>query len=264
MNLPDYHLHTYRCGHAQGGMQEYVAVAQRRGLKEIGFSDHLPLLHTRDKTLTMDWDDFPFYLADVESFQANSSITIKLGVEADWVSSKKSELEQILENYEFDYVLGSVHFVDGWGIDDSRYISNYDNYSIDDLYKRYFDEIKSAASSGLFDIIAHPDLIKKFNFKPKNQIDDLYFETARTIADYNLTIEVSSAGLRKPVKEIYPSRRFLEICYDLDISITTGSDAHKPGEVGSNFFELYELITSVGYRQIATFRAREREMIEIA
>jgi len=259
--LIDYHLHTKRCGHAVGEMREYVRSSIEKGLQEIGFADHLPLLHTFDPTLTMSWDDFPFYVADVMKMKEEfKEIKIRFGVEVDYIPGKVKELQAIIDEYDFDYVLGSVHFIDSWGFDDRRFIDNYDNYNIDDLYKRYFKEIADSAKTKLFDIIAHPDLIKKYGFKPTAKLEDVYKKTIDAIKDSGVAIEISSAGLRKPVKEIYPSQEFIDICYKEGIPIVTGSDAHSPQDVGRDFDKLVESLKLAGYTEVATYVARERIM----
>ena len=245
-------------------MGAYVEEAIGLGLKEIGFADHLPLLHSIDQTLTMSWDDLPFYLADVVALQREyAEIKIKLGIEADFIPRYQEQLAKILADYEFDYVLGSVHFVDGWGIDDRRYIDNFADYDIDDIYQRYFSLLRQAAASGLFDVLAHPDLIKKYNFRPKGDLTETYQETAAAIAAAGIAIEVSSGGLRKPVKEIYPAQDFLNICGAANIPVTTGSDAHHPDEVGRDFDLLSESLEQAGYKEISAFTARKRESVEL-
>lgn len=262
--LVDYHLHTKRCGHASGEMQEFIDKALSLGLSEIGFSDHLPLLNLVDRTLAMSWDELPFYLADVAKVRdGNKDIKIKLGIEVDFLPRYRVQLANIIENYDFDYVLGSVHFLDGWGIDDRRDIFNYESYDIGDLYERYFTQLRLAAESGLFDILAHPDLIKKYNFKPEHSLTETYKKTAEVIAKAGIAIEVSSAGLRKPVKEIYPSQEFLNICAQAAIPITIGSDAHSPQDVGRDFQRLLDSLTTAGYDKIATYSQRQRTMLTI-
>ncbi len=260
----DYHLHTKRCGHASGEMQEFIDRALSLGLDEIGFSDHLPLLNRIDRTLSMSWDEFPYYLSDVAKVQErNKNIKIKLGIEVDFIPRYQDELANIIENYKFDYVLGSVHFLDGWGIDDRRDIFNYENYDINDLYQRYFAQLRLAAESGLFDILAHPDLIKKYNFKPDYSLTETYERTAAAIAAADIAIEVNSAGLRKPVKEIYPSQEFLNICTRAGVPVTIGSDAHCPQDVGRDFQLLSDSLAEAGYDKIATYSQRKRTMRSI-
>ena len=260
----DYHLHSKRCGHAVGEMRDYVTSAIEKGFDEIGFSDHLPLIHFYDPALTMSWDDFPFYIADVARMKDEfKEIEIRLGIEVDYIPGKEREIQSIIAEYDFDYVLGSVHFIDGWGFDDRRYIDNYDNYSIEDLYKRYFKEVADSAKTKLFDIIAHPDLIKKYGFRPNVELDDVYAKTIDVIKESGAAIEINSAGLRKPAKEIYPSQDFINICFTRGVPVVTGSDAHSPDDVGRDFDKLVESLKTAGYTDVATYVARERIMTEL-
>lgn len=253
-----------RCGHATGEMRDYVERAIDIGLAEIGFSDHMPLLHTFDSTLTMSWDELPFYIADVKKLKEEyRRIEIKLGIEVDYVKGREAELKSLIDDFDFDYVLGSVHFLEGWGIDDRRYIDNYQNYDILDLYKRYFSLVDEAARSGLFDIIAHPDLIKKYGFRPESDISEIYEETAKSIAEADVAIEISSAGLRKPVKEIYPTQNFIDICFRRGVPIVVGSDAHHPNDVGRDFNFLLESAAKAGYDKIASYTKRKRSFLAI-
>lgn len=264
-HLVDYHLHTKRCGHAVGEMAQYVERAIDIGLSEIGFADHLPLLHTMDRTLTMSWDDFPFYLADVERLRASyPEITVKLGVEVDYIKGRVGEIAAILNEYDFDFILGSVHFIDGWGVDDRRNMDNYELYDPVDLFKRYFSLLREAAASGLFDILAHPDLIKKYNFRPNIDATEIFAEAAGEIAAADIAIEVSSAGLRKPVGEIYPGPQFLKACSEAGVPVSLGSDAHRPDDVGRDFDKVIESLNYAGYDKFAVFSGRQRTLLPIA
>src|SRR5688572_19152259 len=152
--LNDYHVHTARCGHAVGRMEEYVAQARAARLPEMGFSDHLYLywlpLAERDPELAMGEAELDEYVEDVLRLRrSNPDLTIRLAIEADYIEGYQDELREILTRYPWDYVLGSVHFIDTWGFDDSRYLATYDEWDVDALYERYFELVMAAAESGL-------------------------------------------------------------------------------------------------------------------
>lgn len=257
----DYHLHTKMCGHATGEMEEYLAAASKRGLTEIGFADHLPLYFLPShKTLSgyaMQMDELPVYVAAVRHLQGmNKSVNIKLGVEADFVPGYERELANLLRAHPFDYVLGSVHFIDGWSFDNQEEIEQYNRWDIGELYEKYFSLVRQAALSGLFDIMAHPDLIKKFNFSPPKSLVSLYEETARVFKQAGVCVEVSTAGLRYPAKEIYPSPNFLKVAFRYGVPVTLGSDAHHPDQVGAGFSQALALVKEVGYKEIILFSRR--------
>ncbi len=260
--LVDYHLHTARCGHATGTMEEYVEHAISLGLSEIGFSDHVYSYYLpreeRDPTIAMAEEELPQYVESVLRLrQRYPQIPIRLGLEADYVPGHEESLRRILDPYPWDYVYGSVHVIGDWVFDHPDYIHRYADWDIDDLYRHYFGLIEGAAASGLFDIVGHLDVIKKFGFRPQRDPSALYTEVATSLRDAGICIEVSTAGLRKPVGEIYPGPHLLAECARHGVPVTLGSDAHQPTEVGSDFDRSLEALRSAGYREITRFERRK-------
>ena len=256
--LPDYHIHTARCGHAGGEMREYVEKALFLGLPEIGFADHIPMYwlkeQERDPGIAMPLEDIGEYVTEVEDMRlAYPGIPIKLGIEADYVPGFELELAQILNRYPFDYVLGSVHYIDGWGFDNPAYLTKYACMNIEDLYGQYFNLLQQAARSRLFNVMAHPDLIKKFGYRPPGDLRELYEQTACVFAETGVVVEVNTAGLRVPAQEIYPALGLLQACRKYDVPVTTGSDAHEPGLVGYAFARVQELLLEAGYPEVVYF-----------
>ena len=142
--LVDYHIHTSRCGHATGTMEQYVERALEIGLNEIGFSDHLHLYFLpkadRDPSLAMAEEELPEYVDSVlELRDRYPQIPIRLGIEADFFPGQEETLRRILEQYPWDYVYGSIHFIGDWGFDDPKYVHRYADWDIDELYRHYFD-----------------------------------------------------------------------------------------------------------------------------
>ncbi len=265
----DYHIHTARCGHGTGEASDYLEQATALNLREIGFTEHLPLFHTIDSTLAMSWDDLPIYVAEIERLKGltaagtgTAGTLVKLGIEVDYIPKFAKQAQAVIAEYDFDFVMGSIHFIDGWGFDDRRYIDNYEVFELKTLYERYFELFVEAAESGLFDVMAHPDLIKKFYQLPEEP-RHLYERVATVLAANNVAIEVSSAGLRKPCREIYPSQTFLNICREAKVAVTMGSDAHAPEQVAENFNEVRASLVRAGYTEVATFAARQRMAMEL-
>lgn len=264
LNLVDYHMHTVRCGHAEGRMEEYAARALEMGLREIGFSDHSPMLHMEDATLAMSLEELPLYVREVGEVRARfPQLPIRLGIEVDYIPGYEERLSYLLAEYPFDYVMGSLHFVDGWGFDDPRNLDGYEGRDLFHLWRRYFELLGDAAESGLFDVLAHPDLIKKFGYRPRDDVTHLYQDCLDRVAAAGVAVEVSTAGLRKPVGEMYPGEVFLRLCRDRGIAVTLGSDAHRPGEVGDRFEEALHLLQRVGYREVAVYEARVRAYLAL-
>lgn len=259
--LVDYHIHTARCGHASGEMSQYVQRAEEIGLGEIGFADHLPLLHAVDPHLTMSRSELPLYLEEVRLAAAGAAIPVRLGIEADYVPESVDELATTLGANSFDYVLGSVHFVDGWAFDDPRHIAGYEDRDHEQLYEQYFRTAIEAVQTGLFDVLAHPDLIKKFGILPAIDLSAYYAQLADAVARQGMAVEVSTAGLRKPIGEIYPTEEFLRACLERGIPVTLGSDAHAPEEVGYRFDDAVDLLRRVGYTEVSVLQGRKRSAV---
>lgn len=266
--LVDYHLHTWRCGHATGRIAEYVQFAGTKGLREIGFADHIPQYflppQRRDPSLAMAEQELEAYIGEVQAAAAAvNDIAVRLGIEADYSLGQEEELKAILDRYPFDYVLGSVHYLGGWGFDNPAELHGYSERDIDALYREYFGLIQQMAATGLFDVVAHPDLLKKFGFRPRADVHSLYEETVRVIAAAGLVVEVNTAGLRHPAGEIYPAPVFLKLCYRYGVPVTLGSDAHRPEDVGRDFDRAVAILLQVGYREVAVFQKRRRSFLPL-
>ena len=259
--LVDYHIHTKLCGHAVGEPGDYVRAAVKRGLPEIGFADHMPLLRIRDEQLTMEPDELPRYVGLVNELRdVSGGITVRLGIEMDYFPDQMDEIWAAASGIEFDYVYGAVHYIDGWGFGDSRRLSSYHGRDPDETYERYFELFCKAVREGGFDIMAHPDLVKKHGIVSSVPIDDMYDTAARALAEAGVAIEVNTSGLRKRTVEAYPSLPFLEACARRGVAVTLGSDAHAPWQVGMDFDIALRMLEKAGIREIATFERRERTM----
>ena len=267
--LADYHTHTRRCGHASGELREFIEAAIARGLDEIGLSDHLWLYFVdaayRDPTYAMREDEFATHFEEMVSLRAEyeGRIRVRVGVEADYVEGSEEVLRSILGTYDLDYVLGSVHFVDGWCIDAPENAGRYEEMGVDVIYRRYYETMQKAIRLGVFDVLAHFDLPKKFGFRPATDMGELVAETLDLAAVAGVAIELSSAGLRKPAAEIYPSSTILRGMRERDIPIVLSSDAHRPDEVGADFDLLMGSARSAGYAKVASYQRRERAMKEL-
>lgn len=257
--LIDYHIHT-AMSDARGEFQDCIAAAHQNGLSEIGFSDHFNL---RKQGYSMSQTRLAEYVERVLTLKRNADFPIKLGLEVDFIPDMQNELADFLRSKSFDYFIGSVHFIDGWGFDSPRQIAEYQRWNIDELYRAYFGLIQQCAGSGLFDIIGHADLIKKFGYRAKNDLVPLYTETLDIIKENDVCVEVNTSGLRVPCMEIYPNRRFLEMCFDRGIKITLGSDAHCPEDVGRDFDQASKLIREIGFEKITRFTQRKPEAVNV-
>ncbi len=252
MRLPDYHTHTARCGHAHGTPAEYVEAARAAGLLAIGVADHLPLLPDPDPELSMEVCELGAYVGEVLELKAAFPGFVLLGVEADYRPETVSEVRSLLEGQPFDYVIGSVHHLGDWGFDDPRQMEGYGSREIDDVWIDYLELVGEAAESGLFTILGHLDLVKKFGYRPTRALNTEFDRVVERISRAGVAIEINTAGLHKPVKEAYPSSAILQKLRTADIPITFGSDAHRPEEVGRDFAHAAELARTAGYDEFAT------------
>lgn len=253
----DYHIHTKRCGHAKGEMGQYVERAIEAGLKEIGFSDHLPFFHRWDPGYTMAPEELPRYVADVEGLRARyPKIRIKLGIEADYFPGEERQTETVLKTYPFDFVLGSVHFIDGWGFDIPEEEKNWEGKDVNRIYRDYFKLLRQAAEVGFFDIIGHTDLVKKFGHRPTEPLDGEIEKTAALFKKVGVAVEINTSGLRKPVREIYPALEILKVYRRYEIPIVFGSDAHAPEEVGGDFDKAIAHARAAGYSEALIYEKR--------
>lgn len=251
LSLPDYHTHTSRCGHAEGTAVEYVEAARARGLAGIGICDHLPLVGRRDAELTMDSSDLDDYVGEILELRRTYPGYVLLGIEADYEPETFGDVRAILDAYPFDYVIGSVHFLDGWGFDDPRNAAGWAERDVLDVYLRYFERVGEAAESGAFTILGHLDLVKKFGHRPQEPFEEAMSTLVRRVAAAGVVVEINTAGLRKPVAEMYPGAHLLGLLRKNGVPLTFGSDAHRPEEVGADFVAALECARVAGYSRYA-------------
>jgi len=256
MFFGDYHIHTPRCGDAQGSYDEYIEEALRKGLSEIGFSGHCPQyflpLEERGRESAIPEEELTLYVREVESLQEKyrSSITIRLGLEVDFVPGKEEELQSIVDFYSWDYLLLSVHYLGTWPFDNPQYLSGYGERDINEIYETYYQTLIAGMKTGFFSAVAHFDLPKKFGFRPAGEVKG-EIEALQVCREQNLVIELNTAGRRKPVREFYPAAPILAQAQKLGLNVCLGSDAHRPEEVGEDFREALALLCRLGFDHIA-------------
>ena len=258
--LIDYHMHT-RLTDGVGEPADYAQVAVTRGLNEIGCSDHAPL-GNRDTDWTMKLSDLDAYVAMVREAQRKfPQLPIKLGLEPDYIPGREDWIRELAAMHPWDFLLGSVHFIGDWPVDSSA--KDWKGRDVEATWREYFELWKQAAQSRLFDSLSHPDLPKKFGYQPKTDFTVVFEDVLRAVAQSGTAIEVSTAGLRKPCREIYPSASFLQIARRFDIPVTLGSDAHLPEETGQDFDKAVTLLRGCGYEKICRFTRRRRESVDL-
>jgi histidinol-phosphatase (PHP family) len=262
--LPDYHIHTKLCNHAYGEVEDYIEYAINLGLKEIGFADHMPVM--LEPQLCMSYKQLPEYIEKIHEVQERYKglITIKLGCEMDIVNERSEEIRKIIKDYPFDYVIGSIHYLDGWPFDQVQYQEVFTSKDIDSIYDRFFTVMCEAIMTGLYDIAGHIDNIKRMGYRPQGSLDNYYVKVAESLKSMNMSCEVNTGGFDNPCGEAYPSLEFLRVLHSYDIPVTFGSDAHRPHHVGRYFDRALLMLQEVGYDNVVVFDKRVRRKIPIS
>jgi len=238
---------------------DYVGPAAAAGLCEIGFSEHLSLFNGKQDGC-MNPDTVSVYTEYIEKLKKNmSGIIVRTGLEVDFISGMEKEIKVFLGGVNLDYRIGSVHYLGEKTVDHGPEF--YEGKNIDKLYEYYFEQVMAAASSGLFDIIGHCDLIRIYGFKPESDPEPLYRKLAKCLKKNNVALELNTNGRNRPIADFYPDRRFLHIFREEDVPVCVNSDAHMPARVGQYFDEAYELLRYTGFTEMAVFEGRERRMI---
>ncbi len=263
MSLPaDYHMHTPLCRHAKGEPTEYAARALELGLPEIGFSDHSPVEHDDQDDWRMLACELSEYVAKVQEARVtHPALPIRLGLEVDFIPGHEPWIKEMSSCHDWDYFIGSVHYISGkWDFDNPKRLAEWAEHDVDEVWTDYFNRLANAAASGLFQIIGHPDLPKKFRHYPTRDITGLYLNFLAACESTGTAIELNTAGLRKDCAEIYPSREFLKLAKAANVQITFGSDAHATHEVGMNLDDAVTLAHECGYEKYCRFRRREKNV----
>lgn len=265
VGVADYHTHTPLCRHAVGHPREYVAVAGRCGLTEMGFACHSPMREAFD-----DWrmgiEELPRYLEMVEEARQageERGITVRLGLEVDYLPGLEAWIEELAGMAPWDFLIGSVHYLtDELVVDHPDHLSQVEaSFTAEVVWDRYWRRYAQVIRTGLFDFMAHPDLPKKFGRVPDGDLSPYYGETIAALRETDTAYEINTAGIRKPVGTFYPSEGFVRLAAAAGVPLVISSDAHAPGEVGSHFDEAIALARGAGYTELAHFERRNRQLL---
>lgn len=270
--LTDYHVHLRTDEDRRPGSEEafteanvdrYLEAAAERNIAELGASEHI---HRFQQALGI-WTH-PFWernaTDDLDAYcEFVRETPLRLGIEMDFVPGAEDRTAALLDRCGFDYVIGSVHFVGDSAVDHEEFDVWTSGRSADEIWRRYFEMVGQAARSGLFDLLAHPDLVKHWGReRPAPERDPrFHYEPAvEAIAEAGVSVEVSTAGLRKPVGEIYPAAALAEMLVDAGATFVVSSDAHTPEVIGHEYDRAVETMRGWGIDEVATFEARRRTM----
>lgn len=241
-------------------MQEYIQKAIELGVDVYGFSEHAPMKNFEDGYRLL-LKDKKYYENSIEDLQQNFAKDIKIlkAYEVDFIKGDYL-LDDILQA-DVDYLVGSVHYLGSWGFDNPEFIKEYEKKDIDLIWSDYFQGVKDMAQTGKFQIVGHLDLMKVFKFLPKKDIRILANDAIQAIKQSGMAVELNPAGLRKPIGEQYPSKELLEICFENDIPITFGSDAHSVEQVGYGYEQVKLLAKQIGYTKCVYFEKKEKQFV---
>jgi histidinol-phosphatase (PHP family) len=268
--LTDYHLHLrpdeddtpperYFTGE---NVDRYMAAAAAAGVEELGVSEHVYRFRQ-----ALDLWRHPFWESnaqdDLDAYcEFVRGTPLRLGIECDFVPGAEARTAALLER-GFDYVVGSVHFVGEDAVDHPGWDVWEGGEDPDEVWRRYFETLAECARSGLYDILAHPDLVKVWGGDrplPQRDLRHFYEPAVEAIAESGIAVEISTAGLRKPVGELYPARAFAEMCAEAGAPFALSSDAHLPEHVGFAYDRAIELLDDLGVEEICVFEQRRRRL----
>lgn len=251
--------------HAEGSPEEYVHAAITAGLTEYGISDHAPALPEPFDDWRMRSEQLPEYFEWIERARAAAGdhLPIRAGMECDWLSGCEKWIVTLTEKYNWDYLIGSVHYLSGWDFDNPAWLKKWAETDVEDAWAQYWQTYSTMAESGLFDILAHPDLIKKFGYRPSGDLRRFYEPTIDAIAASGCAIEINTAGLHKPCEEVYPEFDFLDLAFSAGIPLVISSDAHHPNEVARDFSHAIRHAQDAGYTETLLFQNRQRSFEQL-
>ncbi|MDQ6598578.1 histidinol phosphate phosphatase domain-containing protein [Bacillus salipaludis] len=263
----------------------YLKEAKRKGLREVGIVDHLyRFKETRayfekyldlretdlgkmqrkwlDQVMTVSMGDFVRVIAEAKQRWEAEGITLRLGIEADYFPGERNGWQELLGSYEWDYVIGSVHYLYGWGFDNPETQQRFSEFQLEALYEDFFNVVEKAIRSKLFSFVAHLDNLKVFNYRPEESLLLAHYEKiAKALVETDTATEIN-AGLyyRYPVKEMCPSRTFLDVLIQKGVRFTTSSDSHFPDDIGAYIDLNTKTLLEKGIKEIATFEKGKRIM----
>jgi histidinol-phosphatase (PHP family) len=253
----DYHVHLEQGPYTIEWIKRFMEEGKKRGIAEIGFSEHGHRFVQakglyRSPGFRGQWttgeavQNIEEYIEIVEKAKS-MGFPVKLGIEMDYIPECEAEIRGFLREYPFDYVLGSIHWIGDFGFDNPEMLDEWNSCDVDETYLKYFDILLRAVESGMFDCIAHPDVIKVFGHRAMGDMSRIYELVAKAMKKMGIFAEVNTAGLRKPAGEMYPSPLMMEYFAAYKVPVMINSDAHRPEDVGRDFDKAIDFVKHYGY-----------------
>lgn len=265
--LTDYHTHTERGPYTVSWLEKFLDVAKTRGIQEYGVSEHGYRFHQTAHLFDNPWtrerrtEDLDEYMEMVMAAR-RAGHQVKFGLELDYIPGTEDALAAFIQSYPFDYVIGSVHWLDDFGFDLLEMKQRWENCDLKETYNTYFSILTRMVKTELFDFVGHADVIKVFGYEPDDIafLDDWYKRLAETFSKHHAVVEISTAGLRKPVGKLYPAPGLLHACFQANVPILINSDAHRPEDVGADYDRAIAFARQTGYQELVTFSKRQKTM----
>lgn len=265
----DLHTHHRRCGHAAGEIEDYIRAAVDRGLAAIGISDHSPYFAAEEDHpspgLAMARSEFARYIEEIGQLKKKyeDRIEVLVGVESDFFPESIRRYADIYRQYPLDYVIGSIHISNGKHVSQNQHIwHELDEEQLEREKVVYFELLQQAARSGVFQIIGHMDLIRRYYRDFMRSCGPLVEQTLQVFAETGVTMEINTSGIMRK-EGTNPCYEVLEIACRYGVPVTFGSDSHKPERVGEHWDAVAGMLRELGYREMRMFRSRKPVIIPI-
>lgn len=275
-------MHFEYGSYDENWVKGFFDAAKARGVGELGITEHS---HTFPEFEQLYYEDlilddsfigkfqktwlkknkFKYTIEEYFTFMAKlkEKYPVKIGIEV-CNFQNQDKVKKILENYDFDYVIGSVHFLSGWAYDSSEIKSEWDRRDLKDIYETYTNEVENLASSGLYDVLGHPFNIRLFKYIPTFDVTPYLKRVAKALKNANMTVDINTGTLyRYPIAEISPYPDFMKIAKEENLTVMTSSDAHKPEDAGNYIRDAIEYAKSFGFTETVIFDKRKKILNKI-
>jgi len=260
--ITDYHVHVERGPYTLDWLELFVRQAAKAGVTELGISEHAYRFTQTRHLLSNPWvekrktEDLDAYLALLLEAR-KQGVRVKIGIEMDVMPDNMDAMRDFLASYPFDYAIGSIHWLGGFGFDLDEMREQWEQNRVEEIYETYFSLLEDMVAKGPVNIIGHADVIKVFGFKAPEVASRWYERLTPLIKRSGMAVEVSTAGWRKPVGEIYPAPEWLRRLVDANVPLVLSSDAHRPEDVGALYPQALDMLRALGVKQLATFSERQ-------
>ncbi|MEB3330626.1 MAG: histidinol-phosphatase [Candidatus Sericytochromatia bacterium] len=259
--ITDYHVHIERGPYTAEWLETFVAAAHKAGVTELGISEHAYRFHQTKHLLWNPWvarkktEDLEAYLGLLLAARARG-IPLKIGIEMDYMPDNAAAMRRFLAEHPFDYAIGSVHWLGGFGFDLDEMRGQWEQGNVEEIHDTYFSVLEQMIEERPVDIIGHADVIKVFGFHAPRVAMNWYRRLTPKIKASGMAVEVSTAGWRKPVRELYPAPEWLAMLVEADVPLVLSSDAHRPEDVGAGYPQALDLLRALGVRRLHTLTSR--------